>query len=207
MKDDYREETWYKTELSNSKGNIFKDVLLKRLNNPSTIFQGEMMNNMNTRLNQGWIIARIINHVPDNEPFAEGETIQKAIQAAVLPRILNPNKAVAGGQENFERFTGTYINKKTSMDLSIAGEAYANFGIIGGVIFLFIIGIFYNLVLIRILKYSINHPILILWIPLLFFQVIKAETDFSTVLNHLIKSAIVVAAVFWGFKNVLKIEL
>jgi len=207
MKDDYREETWYKTELSNSKQNIFRDVFMKRVNNPSAIFEGEMMNNMNTRLNQGWIIARILNHVPENEPFAEGETVKKALTAAVLPRILNPNKVVAGGKVNFERFTGTYINKKTSMDLSIAGEAYANFGVSGGVLFLFLLGLFYNLVLIRILKISLKHPVLILWIPLLFFQVIKAETDFSTVLNHLIKSAVVVAAVFWGFKNILKIEL
>lgn len=207
MKDDYREETWYKNELSDSKENIFRDVLMERINNPSTIFEGEMMNNMNTRLNQGWIIARIINHVPEKEPFCEGETIQRAAEAAILPRILNPNKAVAGGHENFERFTGTYINKKTSMDLSIAGEAYANFGIPGGVIFLFLLGLSYNWVLIYILRVSIKHPVLVLWIPLLFFQVIKAETDFSTVLNHLIKSSLVVAAVYWGFKNVLKIEL
>jgi len=207
IKDDYREETWYKTELTNSKENIFRDVFMDRINNPSAIFEGEMMNNMNTRLNQGWIIARILNHVPGNEPFAEGETVKKAVEASLLPRILIPNKVMAGGKENFERFTGTYINDKTSMDLSIAGEAYANFGTSGGILFMFIIGIFYNLVLIRILKISIKHPVLILWIPLLFFQVIKAETDFSTVLNHLIKSAIVVTLVFWSFKNFFGIKL
>jgi len=207
MKDDYREETWYKTELADSKENIFRDVLMQRISDPSLIFEGEMMNNVNTRLNQGWIIARVLNHVPENEPFAEGETVKKAIVAAVLPRILNPNKVVAGGRENFERYTGTYINEKTSMDLSIAGEAYANFGRYGGMLFLFLIGILYNVVLIRILKISINQPILILWIPLIFFQVIKAETDFSTVLNHLIKSSLVVAGVFWGFKKFLRIYL
>lgn len=207
VKEDYREQTWYKTELENSKKDIFGDVFLDRLMNPSAMFEEEMMNNVNARLNQGWIIARIMRNVPQNEPYAKGETIRRGLEAALMPRILMPGKAVAGGKENFERFTGTPLNKNTSMDLSLAGEGFANFGRWGGVLFMLLMGIFYNLSLVFIVKLSLKHPTLILWIPLLFFQVVKAETDFATVFNHLIKAAMVVWIVFWSLKRLFKIEI
>jgi len=206
-KDDYREQTWYKTEIEDSRKNIFKDVIMQRIENPSLMFQEEMTNNMNARLNQGWIIARIMNHVPESEPFAKGETVNTAVMAALVPRFLNPSKVSAGGHKNFERFTGTPLNKKTSMDLSLAGEAYANFAIGGGILFLFLIGLFYNWVLISIIKVARKHPTLILWIPLLFFQVVKAETDLATVLNHLVKSILMVAFVFILFRFVFNIKV
>jgi len=207
VKEDYRDQTWYKSELEESKQHIFNDVFIDKLTNPSAMFGEEVMNNVNVRLNQGWIIARILHHVPQNEPYARGETIRKGIEAAVMPRILLPGKAVAGGKENFERFTGTPLNKNTSMDLSLAGEGYANFGRWGGVFFMLIMGLFYNIVLISIVRLSRNHPTLILWIPLLFFQVVKAETDFATVFNHLVKSIMVVWVVFWSIQRIFKIRI
>jgi hypothetical protein len=207
VKEDYRQQTWYKTDLEQKKQNIFLDVAMQRLTNPSVMFKEEVMMNMNVRINQGWIIARVMGHVPESEPFAKGLTIRKAFEAALLPRILAPDKVVAGGQENFEKYTGTPLNKNTSMDLSLAGEAYANFGVWGGVVFMLTIGIFYNLVLVAINKISIKHPALILWIPLLFFQVIKAETDFATVLNHLVKATMVVLIVFWSVNKIFKTEI
>jgi len=207
VKDDYREQTWYKTEIANSRQDIFKDVFLQRIENPSMLFEEEMTNNMNARLNQGWIIARIMNHVPDTEPYANGETVLKAIEASLVPRILNPSKTTAGGHKNFERFTGTPLNKKTSMDLSLAGEAYANYGSAGGMIYLLLIGLFYNLTLITVISLAKKHPVLILFIPLLFFQVIKAETDLATVLNHLVKASVLVFIVFTFFHNILKIKI
>ena len=166
-----------------------------------------MLNNINARVNQGWIIARIMNHVPQNEPYANGQTVIRAFEAALLPRILASDKAVAGGKENFERFTGTPLNKNTSMDLSLAGEGYANFGKWGGMVFLMAIGLFFNLALIAVIRISRAHPTLILTIPLLFFQVIKAETDFATVLNHLTKSIVVVVFIYWAINKIFKIQI
>ena len=39
---------------------------------------------------------------------------------------------MAGGRENFRKFTGLNISDGTSMGISIAGEGYANFGWAGG---------------------------------------------------------------------------
>ncbi|MFK5855760.1 MAG: hypothetical protein QM503_06490 [Bacteroidota bacterium] len=206
VKDEYRKATWYATS-SKSNSEIFQELLQDRISNPSKLFSAGPLENMGARLNQGWIIARIMGHMPLKYDFVKGETIETAIYAGLLPRVLAPNKAKAGGRANFERFTGTPLPEGTSMDISLVGEAYANYGVFGGVIFMFIIGLFYNWIIIRIVKIAKNHPVLVLFIPLLFFQVIKAETDFATIFNYLTKAALIVYLVFWGMKTFLKIEM
>ncbi len=205
-KDEYRKATWYASS-SKSNGEIYQELIMDRLSNPSKLFASGPLENMGARLNQGWIIARIMGHMPEKYAFVKGETIKTAIYAGILPRVLAPNKAKAGGRANFERFTGTYLPEGTSMDISLIGEAYANYGVYGGCVFMFIVGLFYDWLIIKIVKISKNHPTLVLFMPLLFFQVIKAETDFATIFNYITKSALIVYLVFWGMKNVAKVEM
>jgi len=205
-KDEYRKATWY-ADSSKSNSEIFNEIIIDKLSQPTSLFETGPLQNMGARLNQGWIIARIMGNMPNNYPFVRGETVEAAIYAGLLPRVLAPGKAMAGGRANFERFTGTPLPEGTSMDISLMGEAYANYGVFGGIVFILIIGIFYNWVIIRVVKISKNHPVLILFIPLLFFQVIKAETDFATIFNYLTKSALIVYLVFWGMNNVLKLKM
>ncbi len=205
-KEEYRMATWYSdSDLSNQE--IYKNVIMSRLENPSVLFETSAMQNIGARLNQGWIIARIIEHMPEKYPFVKGETIETAIYAGLLPRVLAPTKAKAGGRANFERFTGTELPETTSMDISLVGEGYANYGKVGGIVFLFFIGVFYNLIIIKIIALSKTYPTLILWLPILFFQVIKAETDFATVFNHFTKAALVAFIVFFGMTKILKLKM
>lgn len=205
-KQEYRMATWYaESELSNSQ--IYKQVLMSKLENPSDLIDVSSMQNMGARLNQGWIIARILNHMPDNYEFVKGETIETALYAGLLPRVLAPKKAVAGGRANFERFTGTELPETTSMDISLVGEGYANYGKLGGIVFLLFIGFFYNWIIIQTIVIAKTYPTVILWLPILFFQVVKAETDFATVFNHFTKAAMVAFMVFWGMTRVLKIKM
>ncbi len=205
-KEEYRMATWY-SESDKSNSEIYKEVISSRLQNPSVLFETSAMQNVGARLNQGWIIARILGHMPEKYPFVKGETIETAIYAGLLPRVLAPTKAKAGGRANFERFTGTELPETTSMDISLVGEGYANYGVTGGIIFLFFIGIFYNVIIIKVISLSKLYPTLILWLPILFFQVIKAETDFATVFNHFTKAALVAFAVFFGMTKILKLKM
>ncbi|MBU2652034.1 MAG: hypothetical protein KKA81_13985 [Bacteroidetes bacterium] len=206
IKEEYRYLTWYSTS-NKSNTEIFQDILFQRLTDPRYLFQEEVLNNAGARLNQGWIISRIMDHIPRRNTFVKGETVKNAISAALLPRVLAPSKAKAGGHENFERFTGIELAKGTSMNLSIIGEAYGNFGVTGGILFMLILGLLYNGIIVLIIKLSHNNPTLILWLPLLFFQVIKAETDFAIVINHLVKSAMVIFVVFYVSKSIFKIRM
>jgi hypothetical protein len=164
----------------------------------------EDLNKLNIRLNQGWHISSVLSHVPFSEPFANGATVVEATSASILPRFLNPNKKIAGGKENYERFTGNKLGKGTSMGISIIGEAYANFGRFGGILFMLFFGFFLSWVWFRINKIYKNHPILLFFIPLLFIQVVKAETELFVVLNHLLKASFVVWLFFRFAIKILK---
>lgn len=186
---------------------LFTDLVQEKVITGDYAASETNLSSMVTRINQGWIIARIMSWTPSREPFAGGETIIEAIKASLLPRFLAPNKVKAGGRTYFTRFTGKDISDNTSMGLSLLGEAYANYGKFGGSVFMFLIGLFYNLFIFRIYKIANKHPAIIFFIPLIFLQVVKAETDFSVILNYLVKASIVVWFIFWSLNKFLKIRI
>ena len=154
------------------------------------------------RINQGWIISRIMHQVPRFVPFAEGKTIWDDIRAALVPRILDPNKPVASGREYYQRFTGFSLTG-TSMGIGTLGESYANFGVLGSCVCLFIYGCLIALTIRGLYRLADRWPTLILWFPLMFLHVVKAEAEFLTVINYCVRGAMVTLAVFWFCTHVL----
>lgn len=208
VKYQYRNIAWTNASLSSfARTEIFANMIFSTMLSPEGMFEKRNNELTITRLNQGWIIARVMNYVPYREPFAGGETIRNAFAASLLPRFIAESKATAGGQENMLRFTGIEMQYGTSMNISIIGEAYANYGRSGGMVFMFFIGLIFSLILRFILIKSQENPTLLLWIPFLFLQVIKAETDVITTLNYVVKASIAMYIVFWTFRKVLKVEL
>lgn len=162
---------------------------------------------MNVRLNQGWIISAIMDHIPANEPFADGASITESLYSSFVPRFIDSEKKMAGGRENFRKFTGLHIGEGTSMGISLAGEGYANFGKTGGMLFLLIWGAFVGWFWQKLDRLSDVFPTMLIWSPILFLQVIKAETEFAVVLNHLVKSAMLVYVVLVVIRRNWKISL
>ena len=92
------------------------------------------------------------------------------------------------------------------MNISIMGEAYANFGY-SGIWFMLAFGLFLNISYNIIIGEINKTPTLLFFMPIIYLQVIKAETDLVTVLNHLIKATVFVALIYWGLKQFLGIKL
>ncbi len=201
IKGSYREQVW--GGYDGSKISLLLNILTDELDTTNFAEDSEQ-EELNMRLNQGWIISAIMKEMPENQPFAAGETVQEAVSASLLPRFLNPDKKIAGGRDNFKKYTGLDLGENTSMGMSIMGEAYANFGGFGGIIFMLIWGFFLTIFWNSIVTFSQNHPLLIFFIPLLFLQVVKAETELVVVLNHLVKASILVALLFWSARKFLK---
>jgi hypothetical protein len=153
----------------------------------------------NTRINQGFIITNIMKTVPEVEPFANGSEMYKILEAAILPRILAPDKLKAGDREIFRKYSGIGIQAGTSMALSSIGDAYVNWGIYGGIIFMFVLGFVFSEVLNYFHKYSMNYPILILFVPLVFYYPIRPDCELQTSLGHLFKSCVLIyfMILFW----------
>ncbi len=172
------------------------------LSGQRSVVEGDILALATVRLNQGWIISAIIKNVPENEPFANGETISEAVEAALLPRFLAPDKKKAGGRENFRRFTGLPIGEGTSMGISPLGEGYANFGIEGGIAFMFVYGLVFSAIFRLVARSIIKYPDFIFWIPLIFYQGIKAETEVAVVLNQLSKGLLVAYGGYYGLTKI-----
>ncbi|RXJ46054.1 hypothetical protein [Gelidibacter gilvus] len=202
VKSTFRSEVW--NNYSGNKLELFVGLMVDSFFVDST--ELEDLNDgvdSNVRLNQGWIISAVMDNIPNNQEYLDGATISDAVFASILPRVLNPSKTQAGGRENFRVFTGLEI-LEASMGISIVGEAYGNFAHFGGIIFMIVWGFFLGKIWLyfwRKIRYNI---IFIAFIPLIFLQVIKAETELVVVLNHLIKSMIVVFLFLWFVKKYLK---
>lgn len=204
VKEEYRELLWA-GQVQSGYVSTYTDLVMENLENQELAGSSNIESTV-IRLNQGWIISRILSRVPDIEPFAEGETVREALKASVAPRIVNPEKKGAGGKENYERFTG-YKLHRTSMGISLLGEGYANYGKGGALVFIFLMGAFYSLMLRIVYSLARSYPSLILWVPLLFLHTIKAETELIVVLNYMAKSFVLVLLMLWGLNKVFNIRI
>lgn len=145
---------------------------------------------LNSRVNQGWVYSKVYNHVPQNIPYANGETILDAIKDSFLPRFIFTNKKPTFSRDLFEKYTGRVLNSSTAMGLGIVGEAYANFSKWGGFIFMIFYGAFINFLIRVYNRKIILFPILLFFVPMYFEMIIRAISNFSQVINWQIKVAV-----------------
>ena len=157
---------------------------------------------LNARLNQGWIISAVMNYVPAVHDFENGDTILRAFQESLLPRFLFEKRAV-NVSDGFEKYTGLRVSNDTSFGISIVGEAWANFGYYG-IIFMGVFGAFYGSIIRLTFIIGRRFPTVIFWIPLIFLQATKAETETVVVLNHIVKSGALVAMIYVMAYKILK---
>jgi hypothetical protein len=154
-------------------------------------YSDESIANSVTRFNQGWIIDRVMHHVPAEEPYARGETLWWALRATLLPRVFAPDKLIVNGRVNMERFAGHAMTGDTSMNLGFAGEMYANFGQWGGVagcgVYALVLGLFFRWAAVLAQRSPFWWAIAVYCGHWAF----KAETDVGGVLNYVVKGAIV----------------
>ncbi len=153
----------------------------------------------NVRINQGFIITHIMDRVPNIIPFQQGEEMYLILEAAILPRVLAPNKLNAGDQQLFVKYSGIKLTKGTSMGLSSLGDAYINFGKFGGVVFMYFLGLLYSKVLDVFYRKSFDFPMLSLFVPLVFYFPIRPDCELQTLLGHLVKSIFLVWVIFLVF--------
>jgi hypothetical protein len=205
VKREFRQQVWSSDYTGNESALFFslvRDQFFEEEGNTSSAVIEDFV----VRINQGWIISRLMFYVPAQEDFCHGETIDVAVRASLLPRFLAPNKALAGGQVNFERFTGFEL-KRTSMGMSLLGEGYVNFGKLGAALFLMCVGGVLSGVLRAVAICATKEPTAIFWVPLMFMYVVKAETELMVVLNYLIKSSLLIFISYLLFKQLAKTKI
>jgi hypothetical protein len=190
-KQDIRDVAWNGNIPASERAILSLKMLTGRVTGDEKLFSEEVVPNLVVRINQGWIISAIMDYIPAQKDFVRGETVKESFVAAIYPRFLKKDKAKSGGQRNMALYAGITLNQSTSMDISQVGEAWANYGMWGGILMMFCMGLFMAVVFWIIEVRALKNPELILWIPFLFLQVVKAETSLVTMMNHIVKAALI----------------
>lgn len=143
-----------------------------------------------SRFNQGLNISRSMSWIPRNQDYDHGQRLFGTMVSSLVPRVIWPDKPMAGGRENMKYYTGWTI-KGWSTNVGPIGEAYGSFGDGWGIFFMVCLGVFVRWVYLKIFQLSLKRILLILWLPVLFYQVASfMETDTLTLLNALLKGAL-----------------
>lgn len=153
------------------------------------------------RYNQGWIIARVMQHVPMEEPYAAGETLKDAFISALVPRLFLPGKVMSGGKVNMEKYAGVPLNESTSMNLGYAGEMYANFGYWGGMLGCGVYAFLFGLLFRTVCRRAFAAPLWWAVVPYVGFAALKAEDDVVGVVNWISKACLIVAVIVIVFPD------
>jgi hypothetical protein len=142
------------------------------------------------RMNQGFNIALVMRKIPSKTDYLGGDYLALSFASAFVPRLLWPDKPMAGGQYNMKMYTG-YEIKGWSTNVGPLGEAYGNFGNEGGWIYMFLFGLFLRLCYTKFLDICKKQPMFFVWMPVLFFQVVYVmETDSLQAFNSLFKGTV-----------------
>lgn len=193
IKGAYRSEAWSNTKTKDNT-ELFINSIEDKADAGDVLESEDDFDRFISRLNNGWILSKVMEHTPKNEPFTNGETLKEDLINVLLPRFLFPNKAKTGGAQNqkkFTQFTGRRLIGTTTMRIGALSDAYINFGIVGGWLTLFFLGFTFNAILFFIVNLSLKNPFYILWIPFIFAYAIRMS-DIQVILNYTFKALIFV---------------
>jgi hypothetical protein len=187
VKPAFRELTWGGSYEGN-KGVLFLNLVIDKIKDPQ-FESADAFFPVYVRVNQGYNISLVMHRFPEKMPYDGGRNLFINLASSLVPRIFWPDKPEAGGKYNMQYYAGLAITG-WSTNVGPLGEAYGSFGPAGGILFMIFLGVVIRWSYCLVFKKSIRIPLLIFWIPVLFYQVTyAAETDSLQVFNSLVKSA------------------
>lgn len=145
------------------------------------------------RGNQAWIFASTVDRMDRVGDFQEFYILGIYIEAAILPRILAPNKLKSGEKKIFNTFSGHTINSRTSMGLGIFADGYIAFGYWGVMVFTFGLGLLFSVTFKIVESWAkLSEFYILMVLPLLNYAV-RPDCETQATINHLVKGILVMA--------------
>lgn len=160
------------------------------------------------RGNQAWIFASAKERMDRIGDFQGLNILGIYLEAALLPRVLAPNKITSGDKKIFNAFSGHQINVNTSMGLGVFADGYIAFGYWGVIWFTFGLGLLFSITFKIIEKWAeLSEFYVLLVLPLLNYA-IRPDCELQTTINHLVKGLIIfgIMVTLTKFNFVLKAE-
>ena len=191
----YRKYIWHQG-FEDNKAALFGNLFVEKLGDFSGFFSADAFFPFYYRMNQGYNISLVMKRFPEKQEFDYGDNVGLSIISSLVPRLFWPDKPEAGGKFNMKYYTGIQLQEGWSTNVGPLGEAYGSFGGLG-ILFMLFIGCFIRWVYKRVFVLAETTPLLILWIPVIFYQVTySAESDTLQIFNSVIKSCFFVWLLF-----------
>jgi hypothetical protein len=188
IKSQYRSLVWQ--EGKEASLNVVFDVGADKANKETLVGEDNLLATLN-RGNQAWIFASTVNHMNRFQDFQGMTIVNQYFEAALLPRFLAPNKIKSGDKVIFNRFSGHYINERTSMGLGIFADGYIAYGQWGVFIFCLALGFIFSLIFKIVENWSKISPFYALLILPLLNYAVGPDCELQTTINHLFKGVLV----------------
>jgi hypothetical protein len=184
IKSSYRDEVWQGNKEASLE--TIYSVGSKQANSNGLFGSENLLSTLN-RGNQAWIFASCVENMDQKKNFQGLTNVNKYIEAALLPRILAPNKIKSGDKEIFNEFSGHEINDGTSMGLGIFADGYIAYGAWGVYIFGFTLGLIFSLTFKLVERWSKISPFYVLLLLPLLNYAVRPDCELQTTINHLFK--------------------
>ncbi len=180
----YRNEVW-----SGEKDANFETVaeIGMRINENGELSDETNLLSTLNRANQAWILASTIENMDRHGDFQGLTIVSKYFEAAILPRILSPDKIKSGSRDIFNKFSGHTINEGTSMGLGIFADGYVAFGSWGVYVFGFGFGLLFSLSFKLIERWTRISAFYVLFLFPLLNYAVRPDCELQTVVNHIVK--------------------
>ena len=186
-KHQYRKEVW----LGNIDRSAFRFIeLMYEASQDKNVFESGLTA-LSVRLNQGFLLSQIMDQ-KNNDTITYTYLNQELI-GVLLPRFIYKNKLTVNSAEKVSSYTNLPINRGVALSVGIHGDGYANFGFYGGLIFSFL----FYVIMFQLYKFlcyrSVGSPILVFFVPYIYFYLVRPGSEFYIVTNWIVKSCILIA--------------
>lgn len=194
VKPQYRRSV-LKYNKENKAGEFFK-LAVKQVGDLENLLTPNSLFFVYYRTNQGFYVTLVQKYIPSVKPHDNGDKVFKVIASAFVPRFLWPDKPKAGGIENMKYYTGLSISGYTT-NVGPLGEAYGSFGAKGAIFFMIALALFIRYAYRMVFYIGRTMPLIIFWIPVLFYEVsYSGENDTLQVLNSIVKAAVFIFIIY-----------
>jgi hypothetical protein len=143
------------------------------------------------RGNQAWIFASTIDRMDRVRDFQGLQILRIYLESALLPRILAPDKLMAGDKNIFNSFSGHQINFGTTMGLGVFADGYVAYGYWGVMFFTFGLGLLFNLTFQIIESWAKSAEFYVLMVMPILNYAVRPDCELQTIINHMVKGLLV----------------
>jgi len=159
--------------------------------NADLSFDEKLASNL-VRLNEAWVTSSSINFYENNGyELQNGNHLLVLLESALLPRFLAPDKVSSGDSKLFNTYSGHHVDKGTSIALGAPTDGFIDWGYFGW-IFMFFYGLIFNLCLRFIYNRAKVFPLLIGFIPIIFYYAVRPDCETQTTLANIFKTTLCV---------------